>query len=320
MGRYYNGDIDGKFMFAVQSSDSGERFGAIEEDSGYINYVIYREDSYKEIVEELIFPVVKKKKLPLIITGGCALNVLVNQRLAEKMKSELDLDLFINYNPSDTGLSQGMFFLEFPKHREPLTYNGIRMIDSLEPYIKKYNIINKSNIKDVVKEIKLSKIIGCAHENSELGPRALGNRSIICKPDPEMKDILNAKIKFREWFRPFGPVCRVEDKDKYFDNVFESPYMSFAPTVKPEYREKLKSITHIDGTARLQTVTRDQNSFFYDVLCEMEKLGMIPVLLNTSFNIKGKPILTRYSSAFEALETTELDCLFLDKKYLIHKI
>jgi len=276
--------------------------------------------AFEEIVEELIFPIVKKKKLPLIITGGCALNVLVNQRLAEKMKSELDLDLFVNYNPSDTGLSQGMFFLEFPKHRKPLTYNGIRMIDSLEPYIKKYNIINESSIKDVVKELKVGKIIGCAHGDSELGPRALGNRSIICKPDPEMKDILNAKIKFREWFRPFGPVCRVEDKDKYFDNVFESPYMSFAPTVKPEYREKLKSITHIDGTARLQTVTREQNSFFYDVLCEMEEIGMIPVLLNTSFNIKGKPILTRYSSAFEALETTELDCLFLDRKYLIHKI
>lgn len=275
--------------------------------------------AFEELIEELIFPIVKQKKLPLIITGGCAMNVLVNQRLAMKMKEELGLDLYVNYNPSDTGLSQGMFFLEFPKHRKPLTYNGIRMIDDIKPYLTKYNITTTSNVKDVVEQIKNGKIIGCAHEGSELGPRALGNRSIICKPDPEMKDILNAKIKFREWFRPFGPVCRVEDKDKFFDNALDSPYMSFAPLVKPEYREKLKSITHIDGSARLQTVTREQNSFFYDILTEMQEQNMIPVILNTSFNIKGKPILTRYESAFEALEETDLDCLFLDKQYLIHK-
>lgn len=275
--------------------------------------------AFEEIIEELLFPIIKEKKLPLIITGGCALNVLVNQRLAKKIKTELNLDVFVCNNPSDAGISQGMFFLEFPKKRNDLIYNGINMIDTIEPYIKKYNI-KEHSLTDVVREIKKGKIIGCAHDGSELGPRALGNRSIICKPDPEMKDKLNAKIKFREWYRPFGPVCRVEDKDKYFDNAFESPYMSFAPTVKPEYREKLKSITHIDGTARLQTVTRKQNYFFYNILCEMEQLGMIPVLLNTSFNIKGKPILTRYSSAFEALETTQLDCLFLDKQYLIHKI
>jgi carbamoyltransferase len=171
-----------------------------------------------------------------------------------------------------------------------------------------------------VKVIKDGKIVGCAHDNSELGPRALGNRSIICRPDPEMKDILNAKIKFREWFRPFAPVCRLEDKDKYFDNAFESPFMSFAPTVKSKYRNSLKSITHVDNTARLQTVTKKQHSFLYNVLCEMEAQGMIPVILNTSFNIKGKPILTRYSSAFEALETTQLDYIFLDKKYLIGKL
>jgi len=283
------------------------------------DYAASLQHALEETVVEILYPIAKKKKVPIIITGGCALNVLVNQRVAETLKQDLNIDVFVCNNPNDAGLSQGMFLLEFPKRRTNLIYNGIPMMDSLEPYRKKYNISTPSSITDLVNEIKNGKIIGCAHDGSELGPRALGNRSIICKPDPGMKDILNAKIKFREWFRPFAPVCRQEDKDKYFDNVFDSPYMSFAPTVKPSYREKLKSITHIDNTARLQTVTREQHSFFYDILCEMENQGLIPVILNTSFNIRGKPILTRYSSAFEALETTDLDCLFLDKQFLIHK-
>ena len=284
------------------------------------DYAASLQQAMEEVVLEVLHPLGKRKKIPIILTGGCALNVLVNQRIAEVFKEDYNLDVFVCNNPNDSGLSQGMFFLEFPKRRPNLAYNGIPMLDSIEPYKEKYNLKTTSTISDVVAQIKKGKIIGCAHDKSELGPRALGNRSIICKPDPGMKDILNAKIKFREWYRPFAPVCRQEDKNKFFENAFDSPYMSFAPTVREEYREKLQSITHIDNTARLQTVTREQHSFFYDILCEMENQDLIPVILNTSFNIKGKPILTRYSSAFEALETTDLDYLFLDKKYLIEKL
>ena len=228
------------------------------------DYAASLQHALEEVIIEILYPIAKRKNVPIIITGGCALNVLVNQRVAEVLKKDFNIDVFVCNNPNDAGLSQGMFFLEFPKRRPNLIYNGIPMMDSLEPYRKKYNINKPSSIPDLVNEIKNSKIIGCAHDGSELGPRALGNRSIICKPDPEMKDILNAKIKFREWYRPFAPVCRQEDKNKYFDNVFDSPYMSFAPIVKKEYREKLKSITHIDNTARLQTVTKEQHSLFLD--------------------------------------------------------
>ena len=171
----------------------------------------------------------------------------------------------------------------------------------------------------MVQKIKDGYIIGCANDNSELGPRALGNRSIICKPDPGMKDKLNSKIKFREWFRPFAPVCRLQDKDKFFIDAYESPYMTLSPIVRKKYRDQLVSITHVDGSARLQTVTNEQNSFLYELLTEMENQNLLPVILNTSFNIKGKPILTTYDSAFEALEETQLDYIFLDKKYLISK-
>ncbi len=127
-----------------------------------------------------------------------------------------------------------------------------------------------------------------------------------------MKDILNKKVKFREWFRPFAPVCRIEDVDKYFDNVFESKYMSYAPIVKEQYREKLISITHIDNTCRLQTV--EKGCFFYELLTEMENNGLIPIILNTSFNIRGKPILSSLEDAFYVLDNTELDNVIFNEK------
>ena len=133
-----------------------------------------------------------------------------------------------------------------------------------------------------------------------------------------MKDILNAKVKFREWYRPFAPVCKVKDMNVYFDDAYESEYMSYAPIVKEEYREKLISITHEDNTSRLQTVQEDQHKLFYDILTEMENCNKIPVILNTSFNIKGRPILTTYKDAFHVLKETELDFL-ITEDYIVQK-
>ena len=133
-----------------------------------------------------------------------------------------------------------------------------------------------------------------------------------------MKDTLNAKVKFREWFRPFAPVCRLEDKDKFFDDAYESEFMSYAPKVKEQYKQQLKTITHEDGTARLQTVTKDQHSTFYNILSELDKSDEIPVIVNTSFNIKGRPILTTIEDAIYVLENTELDYLIIEN-YLFTK-
>ena len=129
-----------------------------------------------------------------------------------------------------------------------------------------------------------------------------------------MKDTLNAKVKFREWFRPFAPMVRYEDRNKYFVFDGDSPYMSFACPVRETYRDELSAITHVDGTARLQTVKESDNPFIYELLTELERKGNIPVLLNTSFNIKGKPILTTVSDAFEILKDTELDNVYIEGK------
>jgi carbamoyltransferase len=131
-----------------------------------------------------------------------------------------------------------------------------------------------------------------------------------------MKDILNKKVKNREWYRPFAPVVRLEDVDKYFEWDSDARWMSFAPLVKEEYRSKLPAITHVDGTARLQTVTREQNSLLYDLLTEMDKATGIGVLLNTSFNVNGRPILTTVKDIFTILKNTQLDGSVIEDLYV----
>ena len=129
-----------------------------------------------------------------------------------------------------------------------------------------------------------------------------------------VKDILNEKVKHREWYRPFAPVVRYEDRNKYFHFDGYSPYMSFTGQVRPEYANDLKSVTNVDGSARLQTVKREHNEFLYDVLTIMESVEKIPILLNTSFNIRGNPILTSVQDALEVLQKTDMDYVFIEGK------
>jgi len=175
----------------------------------------------------------------------------------------------------------------------------------------------KASVKSIAIDIKNKKIIGVMRGRSEHGPRALGNRSILCSASVEnMKDILNRKVKNREYYRPFAPIVRYEDVNKYFDWNKESRWMSFCVNVKEEYQNLLKSITHVDNTARVQTITKEQNSFLYDLLTELEILEEIPVLINTSFNIAGKPILNTYKEAIYMLDNTEIDAILLEDFYI----
>jgi len=250
----------------------------------------------------------------LCITGGGALNVLLNQKIKDNYPNK---NLFIAPNPNDCGLSLGANFLAHkPTKKVSLTYNGVPIldIDKKEELIKNRKS-KKLDLDYVCQLLKSGKIIGICKDGSEIGPRSLGNRSIICDPSFEnMKDILNSKVKFREWFRPFAPFCLKSDADKYFiSRDFENfEFMSYAPLVKEEFRTKLPSITHIDGTARLQTVTEESHDFFYKLLNTFSKYSEINVLLNTSFNIRGNPILTTIEDALYVLDNTELDCLIIE--------
>jgi carbamoyltransferase len=252
----------------------------------------------------------------VVMTGGCALNVLFNQALSEFLHAR-GKKLYVPPNPNDCGLSLGYFLSKTDgKYRgDDFVYDGVELLDKdkLDEYVKERNA-KKVEISEVVDLLKEGMIIGVINGDSEIGPRALGNRSIICDPSyKNMKDTLNAKVKFREWYRPFAPVCLLEDSFKFFHDVYESKYMSLAPMVREEFRDSLSAITHVDGTSRLQTVCEETgHEFFREVLLELRQRGEIPVILNTSFNIRGKPILTTIEDALYVLDNTELDYVLVE--------
>ena len=160
-----------------------------------------------------------------------------------------------------------------------------------------------------------NKIIGWFYGRSEYGPRALGNRSILANPTFDNKDYLNKEIKNREWWRPYAPIIMQEYLTTYFDVCFEkSPYMMFSGTLK---KDNVPGITHVDNTARIQTVNKKFNEKFYNLINEFYKITGIPMLLNTSFNCQ-EPIVEYYVEAIRTFNNTALDILVIDK-YILRK-
>ena len=290
--------------------------------------------AFEECFFEVANPYLEQyKDLPICIAGGCGLNILLNTRI----KQELNREVFVGPNPNDCGLALGLLLAHTkPESAVDVTYKGIPILDygAITEYfntgcaklVKKivtkntedYPSDSITNIDEVIDDLINGSIIGVVRGNSEHGPRALGNRSIICDPTiPEMKDTLNAKVKHREWYRPFSPMVRLEDVSTYFEWEGESRHMSFCPKVKEEWKDKLVSITHVDGTARVQTVTREQNAWIYDVLTKMHEKTGVGVLLNTSFNVNRKPILSTLKDAFKIFNESEMDRLIIEDYYFI---
>jgi carbamoyltransferase len=155
------------------------------------------------------------------------------------------------------------------------------------------------------------KILGWFQGRAEWGPRALGNRSIVADPRrPEMKEILNRRIKHREIFRPFAPSILAESTSDYFEKSHPSPFMTLAYSVKPAQRDKIPAPTHVDGTGRLQTVTREANPRYWQLIKAFENLTGVPVVLNTSFN-DNEPIVCRPEEAIDCFLRTQMDALVL---------
>lgn len=310
----------------------GVEFNTINRLEGEIAYNVAAtaQKAFEECFLEVAIPYIEKyPELPICITGGCGLNIILNTRI----KQELGKDVFVGPNPNDCGIAAGLLLKHLkPKHPIDLTYKGVPILDkaNLASKLGKYPNLKKLMKDDgyyhpfeqypssiIVEDLNQGKIVGVVRDQSEHGPRALGNRSILCNPSiAEMKDILNEKVKHREWYRPFAPVVRLEDVSKYFCWEGESRWMSFCPTVKEEWREKLAAITHVDNTARVQTVTEEQNKWLYNLLTEFEKITGIGVLLNTSFNVNKKPILSTYEDALQIYDQENLDCLLLQDYYL----
>ena len=154
----------------------------------------------------------------------------------------------------------------------------------------------------------------------EFGPRALGGRSILADPRrKDMKDTLNARIKLREPFRPFCPSVLAEAAADYFETDYPSPFMVQAYKIKPEQRAKVPAITHEDGTGRLQTVERDVNPLYWKLLKRFGELSGVPILINTSFNVQGEPIVCRPDDAIRCFLGTDIDFLAIGP-FLVSKV
>lgn len=163
------------------------------------------------------------------------------------------------------------------------------------------------------KAIADGKIVGWFQGASECGPRALGNRSLLADPrNPEMKDIINSRVKFREAFRPFAPSVLFEFQQEYFDLDIPSPYMLIVADIWPVKRKVIPAVTHIDGTGRLQTVLKDMNPTYYELISHFYKLTGVPIVLNTSFNINKEPIVETPKDAVKCFLNSDFDELYIE--------
>ena len=166
--------------------------------------------------------------------------------------------------------------------------------------VQTVNTASADICRDTAKLLAEGNVFGWFQGRSEFGPRALGGRSILADPrKAEMKDILNKRVKFRQAFRPFAPIVLAERANEIFEGDGESPYMLLAKRVRPEWRDRIPAIVHVDGTARVQTIRKNQNEPLYRLLKEFEALTGVPVLINTSFNVKGEPIVETPEDAME---------------------
>jgi carbamoyltransferase len=271
----------------------------------------------------------------LCIAGGVGLNSVANTRILKETPFE---HLFVQPAAGDGGGALGAalwaYNCLFGKPRNftmQHAYWGRNNSDAeISDFLRQNGIPfrcfeNDDELFDcVVERLIQGKVIGWSQGRFEWGPRALGNRSILADPrNPDMKDIVNAKIKFREPYRPFAPSVLSECAEKYFDLPqakchHPARYMLFVVPVRESQRSTLPAITHVDGTARLQTVFRDQSPRYYRLIEHFGQATGVPVVLNTSFNLKGEPIVNTTANAFDTFSKSEMDSLGLEN-FLVEK-
>ena len=261
----------------------------------------------------------------LVVAGGVALNCVANGRLVEEGHVK---NVFIQPAAGDSGGSIGAAVYlamqdghKFDKMEH--IYYGPSFSDAEIKKVLDSCGVKYSYHKDIAgvaaEMVAKNKIIGWFQGRMEGGPRALGNRSILANPtNPKMKDILNSRVKHREPWRPFCPSLLNEDRAKYFSSDKESPFMILAFHVKEEMQKEIPAVVHIDGTARPQTVKRSQNPLYYKFLRNMKKETGHGVVINTSFNVKGEPVVCKPDDAVRCFFGTGLDALCIGN-YLVKK-
>ena len=271
----------------------------------------------------------------LCLSGGCAMNSVFNGKILDNTKYK---NIYINHSPGDSGGSIGAGMIALSKfYKKEIkiddtpylgpSFSEKKITATLNNYEKKFKELNikikKFDNSDELRNtiavnLSKNKVIGLFHGKMEFGSRALGNRSIICDPrNPNIKDLLNLKIKNREQFRPFAPSILLDDTSEWFYFNDEVPFMSKVYKIKKEKAHLVPGVVHVDGTCRLQTVSKKCNSIYYDIIKKFKEITSIPMILNTSFN-ENEPIVCDPEHAIDCFLRTKMDNLFLEN-YLIYR-
>ncbi len=318
-------------LFGIERRNENDEMSQLHYDIGA---------SAQKVLEEIILKMVnflyeKTKIKNLCLAGGVALNGVANYRILKESKFE---NIHIPPSPGDAGSAIGcakyLYHAYHGNERVIETISSNRISENvyvgpshsneqIKAFLEKNNISyelldNEQLLKTTAKLISEGNVVGWFQGKMEWGPRALGNRSILADPrKKEMKDILNEKIKHRESFRPFAPSILEEFCSEYFDIDITSPYMLFvAPIKKPNL---IPAVTHVDGTGRLQTVSKQSNPLYYNLINEFYKLTSVPVIINTSMNVKGEPIVNTPKEAYNMLQKTDMDYLILGN-HMVEKV
>ncbi|KZR79925.1 Decarbamoylnovobiocin carbamoyltransferase [Prochlorococcus marinus str. MIT 1342] len=309
-----------------------------DNEANYVDLACSVQRHYEEMLITLVSTMLKRSNVSSIcLTGGCALNSLANQKLHELVP----LPFYMHHSPGDAGSAIGAAL-----HAQEMTsskkissiqnslYTGPSYTDeNIEQAMTSYGeliVVNKSESKKELvykcsKMLNHKKVIGIFNSNHEWGPRALGNRSIIADPSyGDMKDIVNTKIKFREPYRPFAPIALEQYAQKYFNlraKIHKNdPYYAMIETcnVTEEGKLKFPSISHRDETARIQLIPANSNLLIKEVLERHYQMYSRPVLLNTSFNLKGEPVVCTPNDALRTFVMSGMDALLINS-FLITK-
>jgi carbamoyltransferase len=316
-------------LFGIKPKKENEEMKQIHFDIGA---------SAQKVLEDILLKMVehvyeKTHSKNLCLGGGVALNGVANYRILKESSFE---NVHIPPSPGDAGSAVGcaqyLYFSNNGQKRiiDDSTNRIIENVyvgpsfstDEIKQFLDNNNVeyeqMNEiSSIENCAKLISEGNVVGWYQGKMEWGPRALGNRSILADPRrKEMKDILNKKIKHRESFRPFAPSILEEYVSEYFDIEIPSPYMLMvAPVKKPEV---IPAVTHVDGTGRVQTVSKNSNPLYYKLISEFQKLTGVPVIINTSMNVRGEPIVNTPEQAYNMLTKTDMDCIFI-KNFMVRK-
>lgn len=264
----------------------------------------------------------------LCMAGGVALNCVSNSKILSETSFR---EVFIQPAAGDAGGAVGAaFYVYNTVLGNPRTFEMKHVFlgpafadDEIERFLEKKKVVfrrlgRSELLAETSHRIADQKVVGWFQGQMEFGPRALGNRSILADArNPKNQSVVNLKIKFRESFRPFAPAILEERMSDYFDFDRPAPFMLFVANVRTDKRV-IPAVTHVDGSARLQTVSREQNSLFYDLLSEFERETGCPVVINTSFNVRGEPIVCTPEDAWKCFVRTRMDCLVMGS-FLIDK-